>query len=41
MGEVPADFIEKLKLYFQHIQHINVYALAISVGTVLVAFQFH
>jgi sulfate permease, SulP family len=36
MGAVPADFIEKWQVYFQHFSSINWYAVAIGLGTVLI-----
>jgi SulP family sulfate permease len=36
MGEVPADFIEKWQVYFQHFLSVNWYAAAIGAGTVLI-----
>jgi sulfate permease, SulP family len=36
MGVVPADFIEKWHIYFQHFASINWYAVAIGLGTVLI-----
>jgi sulfate permease, SulP family len=36
MGAVPAEFIEKWKVYFQHFSTINWYAVAIGAGTVLI-----
>jgi SulP family sulfate permease len=36
MGAVPADFIDKWQVYFQHLSSINWYALAISAGTVII-----
>src|SRR5688572_14105558 len=36
MGTVPADFIEKWQVYFQHFSSINWYAVAIGSGTILI-----
>ncbi|MCU7552290.1 sulfate permease [Chitinophagaceae bacterium LB-8] len=36
MGAVPADFIEKWKVYFHHVSTINWYAIAIGAGTVII-----
>jgi SulP family sulfate permease len=36
MGAVPADFIVKWQVYFQHFSSINLYAVAIAAGTVLI-----
>jgi SulP family sulfate permease len=36
MGAVPADFIQKWKLYIEYVATINWYAVAIAAGTVLV-----
>ena len=36
MGTVPADFIEKWQVYFQHFSSINWYAIAIGLGSVLI-----
>src|SRR5215218_6763772 len=36
MGQVPADFIAKWNVYFQHFSTINWYALAIGAGTILI-----
>lgn len=36
MGAVPADFIEKWHVYFQHFSSINWYAVAIGLGTILI-----
>lgn len=36
MGAVPADFIEKWKSYFQHLESINIYAALIALATVLI-----
>src|SRR5687768_3684898 len=36
MGAVPADFIDKWHVYFQHFSSINWYAVLIGLGTVLI-----
>jgi len=36
MGAVPADFIDKWKSYFTHIQSVNLYAVVIAVITVAI-----
>ncbi len=38
---VPADFAQKWNVYFQHIHSLNWIALAIALGTVLIATQFY
>ena len=38
--KLPADFFEKWQLYFEHIGHINVYALSITVATILITINF-
>ena len=38
---VPADFIEKWKVYALHFSSINWAAVAIATGTILLAFNFH
>lgn len=40
MGDVPADFIEKWGAFFMHFQSVNVYALAIAAGTILIIYLF-
>jgi sulfate permease, SulP family len=35
MGEVPADFFDKWKAYYNHIGHINIWAVAIAAGSVI------
>lgn len=40
MGSVPSDFVEKWKVYFQHLQTINPYAAAIAIGTILITVYF-
>jgi MFS superfamily sulfate permease-like transporter len=36
MGTVSPHFVEKLGQYFEHISSLNLYALAISAGTLLI-----
>lgn len=36
MGAVPSEFVDKWKVYFEHIGNINPYAVAIAVGTILI-----
>jgi len=38
--QLPADFFEKWQLYFEHIGNINVYALSITVATILITINF-
>lgn len=38
MGTVPADFVEKWKEYVGHFDAINLYAVGIAVGTVVITF---
>lgn len=38
--EVPSDFLEKWTVYFQNFSHVNGYAIAIAVGTVLLTLFF-
>lgn len=38
--EVPSDFLEKWTVYFQNFSHVNRYAIAIAVGTVLLTLFF-
>lgn len=38
---VPADFIEKWKLYSSNFDQVNWIAVAIGLGTILIAFNFH
>src|SRR5688572_19313047 len=35
MGEVPADFFDKWKAYYNHIGHINIWAVVIAAGSVI------
>ncbi|MEZ4810952.1 MAG: SulP family inorganic anion transporter [Allomuricauda sp.] len=37
---VPADFVQKWKVYFQNFIHLNWYAVAIAIGTVLLTLHF-
>ena len=36
IDKVPSDFIEKWQVYFSHLNHINWYALAIAIITILI-----
>lgn len=36
MGTVPADFLEKWKAFFLNISSINMYAVAVAIGTILI-----
>lgn len=36
MGAVPADFLEKWKAFFLNISSINIYAVAVTVATILI-----
>ncbi len=40
MGNVPSEFIEKWQAYVQHFFSLNVYAIAIGMGTLLIAVYF-
>ncbi len=40
IASVPSDFIEKWQVYFQYFQGINLYALAIAIGTILITVYF-
>lgn len=40
MGNVPSDFIEKWNVYFENSSTINIYALCIAAGTLLVSIYF-
>lgn len=40
MGALPADFIEKWSAYFTHFSFINIYAIILSVSTVLITIYF-
>ena len=39
--KVPADFVEKWIVYAHHFNGINIYAVIIAVGTVLLSYNFH
>ncbi|MEZ4943957.1 MAG: SulP family inorganic anion transporter [Cyclobacteriaceae bacterium] len=41
IDQVPADFVEKWKVYALHFDQINWIAFFIAAGTVLIAFNFH
>ncbi|MFZ1808400.1 MAG: SulP family inorganic anion transporter [Cyclobacteriaceae bacterium] len=41
IDKVPADFIDKWKVYALHFDHINWIAFSIATATVLIAFNFH
>lgn len=41
IDNIPADFIEKWLVYFQHLDTINWIAFAIAIGTVLIALNFY
>lgn len=41
IDKVPADFIEKWKVYALHFGQVNWIAFLIAAGTVLIAFNFH
>src|SRR5690606_39674488 len=41
IGEVPADFLDKWKLYFQNFYNISWLSFLIAGATVLVGFNFH
>lgn len=38
--QLPADFFEKWQLYFEHIDNVNFYALAVTICTVIIAVNF-
>lgn len=40
MADVPADFLEKWKAFAAHLSTVNVYALAIALGTILIIIYF-
>ena len=40
ISQLPADFFEKWQLYFEHIHDINLYALAITITTILITVNF-
>lgn len=41
IDKIPADFVEKWLVYFQHLDSINWMAFAIAIGTVLIALNFY
>ncbi len=41
IDSVPADFIEKWKLYALHFGHINWVAVIIALGTIVISLNFH
>lgn len=41
IGDVPADFLEKWKVYFQNFTRINWLSFVIAGGTVLIGLNFH
>lgn len=41
IGEVPADFIKKWKVYFTNFSEINWVAFSIAIGTVLISLNFN
>jgi sulfate permease, SulP family len=41
IGQVPADFVGKWQIYFNHFDQIDWLAFGIAAGTVLVGFYFH
>lgn len=41
IGDIPADFVEKWLVYFQHLDSINWLAFGIAIGTVLIALNFY
>ncbi len=40
IGPLPADFIEKWKVYLKNMQSVNIYALLISLATVIINFTW-
>lgn len=40
-ADIPADFIDKWVVYFQHLGSLSWLALAVSVGTVAISLNFH
>jgi SulP family sulfate permease len=40
IAKVPADFIEKWKVYFENFHHINWYAISIAAATVIITLYF-
>ncbi|HLT32907.1 MAG TPA: SulP family inorganic anion transporter [Aquaticitalea sp.] len=41
IDNIPADFVEKWLVYFQHLDSINWMAFTIAIGTVLIALNFY
>jgi len=41
IDSVPADFIQKWNIYFTNFQSVNIYAILISIFTVVVSLNFH
>ncbi|MCM4164798.1 MULTISPECIES: SulP family inorganic anion transporter [unclassified Arenibacter] len=41
IDNIPADFVEKWLVYFQHLDSINWMAFTIAIGTVLIALYFY
>ena len=41
MGSVPADFIDKWKIYFNNIRSINFFAVLIATATLIIGFTWH
>ncbi len=41
IDNIPADFVEKWLVYFQHLDSINWMAFVIAIGTVLIALNFY
>lgn len=41
IDNIPADFVEKWLVYFQHLNSINWMAFTIAIGTVLIALNFY
>lgn len=37
MGAVPADFVEKWRAFAEHFASVNIYALSIAVGTIVIS----
>ncbi|OYX27757.1 MAG: sodium-independent anion transporter [Flavobacteriales bacterium 32-35-8] len=40
IAKVPADFIDKWKVYFENFNKVNWYAIAIAIGTILITLYF-
>ncbi len=40
MGNVPSDFLEKWKVYFENSSSLNIYALCIAAGTLFISVYF-